>query len=180
MIERLPDTPAHVVAFRMSGRIEDADIDRIAERFDRALSAHEQVNFFMEIASLEGVSAKAVLKDLQVGLGQIKNLRRIHRMAVVADQEWIRTGTDWEDRLFPQIDLRAFEPSERDEALAWASETPPDAGPPKRGLEEIPTKRRFQRKIPTCWPSPSPGRSPARTSSTSHRCCARPMMSTEA
>jgi hypothetical protein len=140
MIDFLADTPGHLVAARMGGRVESRDIERFFDRLERTLDAHEQVNFFMEIESLESMSAKALLKDVQKGLGQIKNLRRIHRVAVVAEQEWIRTGAEWEDRLFSGIDLRTFEPPEREEALAWASETPPDAGPPKRGLEAIPTK----------------------------------------
>ena len=140
MIELIPDTPDHLIGARARGQIEEEDIERIAERFDRALDAHEQVNFFMEIASLEGISPEALWEDVKVGFRHVTSLRRIHRVAVVAEQAWIRTGTDWEDRLFRKTDMRSFDPSERDEALAWASEAPPDAGPPKRGLEEIPTK----------------------------------------
>lgn len=139
MIDFLPDTPDYLVAVRTGGSIESDDINRFAERLNRALSAHEQVNLFMEITSLGSMTPEAIWEDLKLGFRQIKNLRRLHRAAVVAEQEWIRTGTDWEDRLFRKMDIRSFEPDDREEALAWASETPPDAGPPKRGLEEIPT-----------------------------------------
>lgn len=140
MIERLSALPDHLVALRLEGRIAAEDIDRLTERLNQALAAHEQVSFFLEIASLERLTPKALLKDVQFGLSQIKNLRRLHRVAVVTDQEWIRTGITWTRRLFTSIHLRVFEPPEREEALAWAGETPPAAGPPKRGLEEIPTK----------------------------------------
>ena len=139
MIDLLSGGPDHLIALRLSGRLEGGDFDRFAKRLDEVLGEREQVNLFMEIAPLEGVSPKALLKDVQMGLSQIKNLRRLHRVAVVSDNAWIRTGTAWENRLFSTSKLRAFEPQEREEALAWASEAPPEAGPPKRGLEEIPT-----------------------------------------
>ena len=139
MIAFLSSGPDHLVALRLSGHLEAGDLDRFADRLDQALGEREQVNLFMEITTLDGLTPKAVLKDVQVGLSQIKNLRRLHRVAVVTDQGWIRTGAEWENRLFSTSKLRAFEPAEREEALQWASEVPPEAGPPERGLEEIPT-----------------------------------------
>lgn len=139
MIDILSDTPAHLIAIRASGHIEDEDIDRVADRIDEALTAQEQVNFYVEAASLEGFASGAFLKGILYDLSQIKNLRRVHRAALVADEGWIRRVAEWEDRLLPGIELRIFDPAEREEALEWAAETPPEAGAPKRGLEEIPT-----------------------------------------
>lgn len=140
MIEFLPNTPGHLIAFRASGQIDGADVDRIAERFDQAFDEHEQVSFFAEAASMNGFAGGAFLKGMLYDLSQIKNLRRIHRAALVAEEGWIRTVAEWEDRLLPGLDVRIFDPDEHEEAMAWASEAPPVAGPPKRGLREIPTE----------------------------------------
>lgn len=140
MIEPISDTPDFLVAFRLGGHIDAEDIEHFMGRVEDAFDAHEQVSLFMEIEALEGMSPQAVLMDVQKGLSQLKNLRRLHRVAVVAQQEWIRTGVEWENRIFSGIDLRAFEPAGRTEALAWASETPPRLGKgPERGLREIST-----------------------------------------
>jgi hypothetical protein len=41
------------------------------------------------------------------------------RVAVVADQAWVRVGTRLESALLPNIRYRTYMPEERDEALAW-------------------------------------------------------------
>lgn len=46
-------------------------------------------------------------------------LDRFGRVAVVADQAWIRAGTRLESALLPSIRYRVTMPDERDEALAW-------------------------------------------------------------
>ena len=48
--------------------------------------------------------------------GKLKSFRRV---AVVADQAWIRAGTRIESALLPFISYRVFEPAQRDEALEW-------------------------------------------------------------
>lgn len=140
MIDILSSAPDHLIAVRLRGRLEAEDLQRFTQRLDAALAEREQVNLFIEATSLGGISPQAFLKDVQVGLSQIKNLRRIHRVAVVSDKEWIRTGTEWEDRLLQGTSLRTFEPREQEAALRWASERPPETGPPKRGLKRIPTQ----------------------------------------
>ena len=47
-------------------------------------------------------------------------LNRFGRVAVVADQAWIRAMTRIESAILPFISYRVFEPAQRDEALAWA------------------------------------------------------------
>ena len=41
------------------------------------------------------------------------------RVAVVADQAWVRAGTLLESALLPSIRYRVYMPNEREEALAW-------------------------------------------------------------
>jgi hypothetical protein len=48
-------------------------------------------------------------------------LGRFGRVAVVADQAWIRAGTRPESALLPNISYRVYLPHERDEALAWVT-----------------------------------------------------------
>jgi len=46
-------------------------------------------------------------------------LNRFGRVAVVADQAWVRAGSRLESALLPNISYRVCLPEERDEALAW-------------------------------------------------------------
>jgi hypothetical protein len=46
-------------------------------------------------------------------------LDRFGRVAVVADQAWIRFGTRLESAILPNVSYRTYLPEERDEAFAW-------------------------------------------------------------
>ena len=46
-------------------------------------------------------------------------LRQFGRVAVVADQAWVRIATRIESALLPFVSYRTFEPEQRAEALAW-------------------------------------------------------------
>lgn len=46
-------------------------------------------------------------------------IKRFDRAAVLADEEWIRKISELENKLFPGLEIRAFERDERAEAEAW-------------------------------------------------------------
>src|SRR3546814_8073513 len=46
-------------------------------------------------------------------------LNRFGRVAIVADQAWIRLASRLESAILPFISYRVFEPDQRAEALAW-------------------------------------------------------------
>jgi hypothetical protein len=46
-------------------------------------------------------------------------LNRFGRVAVVADQAWVRVGTRVESAVLPHISYRTYMPQERHEALEW-------------------------------------------------------------
>ena len=49
------------------------------------------------------------------------SLGKFDRVAVVADQSWIRIGAQFESAMLPFISYRTFEPAQREEALAWVT-----------------------------------------------------------
>jgi len=50
-------------------------------------------------------------------------LDRFGRVAVVADQAWIRFGTRLESAILPNVSYRTYLPEERDEAFAWVEDS---------------------------------------------------------
>ena len=48
-------------------------------------------------------------------------LDKFGRVAVVADQGWVRAGSRLESAMLPNIKYRVYEPDERAEALAWVT-----------------------------------------------------------
>ncbi len=48
-------------------------------------------------------------------------IRKFDRAAVLADQTWIKKVSQLEGAFFPNLEIKAFDRSQRDEAEAWLS-----------------------------------------------------------
>jgi hypothetical protein len=81
---------------------------------------------FVDMTGFEDMTAEAAAKDIRYSLGKIGEWKRFPRKAVVTGKQWMRTLIKLMDPVLPQVEARTFAPSERDEALAWASGVRPD------------------------------------------------------
>lgn len=138
MIERLHPPAPHVVALRVGGRITTEDVERAEAALDEALAAHERVSLFVVLDGVGWVDPAALLRDLRYSLGQLKNLHRFGRVAVVTGLGWVQALVGAEDAALPGVDVRSFVPSARADAEAWVSAAPP---PPEPALVPLPSPR---------------------------------------
>jgi hypothetical protein len=113
------DAPDDVIALRVSGKITGADLDAIMDRLDAVMASHDKIHVFVETQAIEGIELTGLPSYMQRAMPLFGELDRFGRVAVVADQAWIRAGTRLESALLPSIRYRVYMPDERDEALAW-------------------------------------------------------------
>lgn len=121
------DSAGDVLALEVSGKITGDDLDAIMDRLDAAMAAHDKVHVFVETKAIGGLELASLPGYVARGLPLFGKLHKFGRVAVVADQAWIRAGTRLESAMLPNISYRVYMPEERDEALAWvkgAPETP--------------------------------------------------------
>lgn len=118
MLSRIPTAP-DIVAFRLSGTLEQADVDIAIQLVDEALKDNEEVHLFSEVADLEGVSAEAWHDSISRGAHLLTQLKRFGRIAIVSKHAWIRAMARIESALLPHVSYEVFTPEERDRALAW-------------------------------------------------------------
>lgn len=117
----LIDSADDVIALKMSGKITGADLDAVMNRLDHAMANHDKVHVFVETHSIDGIEISGLPAYLARAFPLFGKLGHFGRVAVVADQTWIRAGTRLESALLPNISYRVFMPGERDEALAWVT-----------------------------------------------------------
>src|SRR4051794_6057587 len=129
MLDFLPALD-RVVAMKVSGRVDESDIERGIQAIEAALAREQSISLLVEIA-ITGMTAGAFTRDLGYGLGKLRDLHRFSRMAVVTGQDWLRTLAQVQDRILPHVEVRAFTPAERDEALAWVSQPAKEPEPQK-------------------------------------------------
>jgi hypothetical protein len=118
MIE-LIDSGDDVIALRVSDKITGTDLDAIMDRLDAVMAAHDKVHVFVETRSIDGIELSGLPGYMKRAMPLFGKLDRFGRVAVVADQAWVRAGTRLESALLPSISYRVCMPDERDEALAW-------------------------------------------------------------
>ncbi len=120
MLEMI-DSADDVLALAVSDRISCNELDAVMNRLDGAMSRHDKVHVFVETRSIDGIEVAGLGAYMKRALPLFGKLDRFGRVAVVADQAWIRALTKVESVILPHIGYRVFEPDARDEALAWVT-----------------------------------------------------------
>lgn len=118
MLEFL-DSAEDVIAIRVSHKIRGTDLDSIMDRLEPLLNRFDKVHVFVETQVIDGIELSGLPSYVARAMPLFTKLNRFGRVAVVADQAWIRLGTRMESMILPFISYRVFEPEEREEALAW-------------------------------------------------------------
>ena len=119
MLEFIP-SPEDVVALKVRGAIEGKDLDAIMDRLDEVLAKHQKAHVYVETQGISSLEISALPHYASRALPLFGKLDRFGRVAVVADQAWVRVGTRLESAILPGLSYRTFEPKDRDQALAWA------------------------------------------------------------
>jgi hypothetical protein len=112
-------SPDDVIALKVSGSIKGDELDTIMDRLDSVMTSHDKVHVFVETRGIAGLELASLPHYFSRAMPLFGKLNRFGRVAVVADQAWIRLGTRLESAVLPMISYRTYEPDERDEALTW-------------------------------------------------------------
>ena len=118
MLEFL-DTAPDVIALCIGGRIQGAELDVIMDRLEPMLEAEGQTHVFVETQTITGIAIDGLARYSGRAMPLFGKLHKFGRVAVVADQAWIRAATRIESAILPHISYRTYAPDRRDEALAW-------------------------------------------------------------
>ncbi len=113
------DSPDDVLALKISGTITGDDLNAIMDRTDEVLAKHDKVHVYAETEGIDGMQLSALPHHFTRAMPLFGKLGQFGRVAVVADQAWIRTGSRLESALLPNISYMVVGPEGRDEALAW-------------------------------------------------------------
>jgi hypothetical protein len=113
------DSPDDVLALEVSGTITGEDLDAIMDRTDAIMAKHDKVHVFVETRGIAGMQIAALPHHMSRAFPLFGKLGRFGRVAVVADQPWMRVGTRLESAMLPNVSYRVCAPEQRDEALAW-------------------------------------------------------------
>lgn len=119
------DSRDDTLAVKLSRTITGDDLDAVMDRVDEILVRHEKMQFFVETEHIDGLQLSALPHHLSRSIPILGQLRRFGRVAVVADQAWMRSATRLESALLPYVSYKVYEPKDRREALEWLEDKVP-------------------------------------------------------
>ena len=129
MLEYLPSNE-DVIAIRCGGRLERAELEAYMDRLEAAFARRDRTHLFAEVVDFSGLDTDGLGNLMKRSAVWFRNLDRIGRVAIVADQSWIRWAAKLESAMLPHVAYETFESAERDRAWAWVQgETDHPHGP---------------------------------------------------
>lgn len=115
------DSADDLVAIRVSGKVEKEEWETVTSAVSAALSRHEHISMFMNLADLDAISAGAIVEDMKFALKSLGSLDQFKKAAVVADAGWLERLTQLSGKLLPEMETQVFSTGEEQEALRWAA-----------------------------------------------------------
>lgn len=117
-------TPNHVLALRLSGTVEKADVASMAKAFTEKFAGSDRVGIVIDMSDWSDMTGDAIVEDMKFELSQLGKIGRIPRMAIVTDKQFVLAIMNVFRPIFPMIDVKVFGARAYDQALAFVSELP--------------------------------------------------------
>jgi len=117
MIEFIESPAEHVLAFKISGKLHDADYKTFVPAIDE-MAKTGKVRLLAEFHDFQGWDMHALWDDIKFATS---HCRTIEKVALVGDKAWEK----WMAKVcvpFSMAKIRYFDQSESDAARAWIQE----------------------------------------------------------
>ncbi|NNL18065.1 MAG: STAS/SEC14 domain-containing protein [Boseongicola sp.] len=110
------------VRLTIGGKIDEAQMKEGLESFLRIVEAADKTDFLYTIKDFEFPALQAIAVEFGYLPRLFASLPKIGKVAVVADQAWLRRAADIEGMLIPGLTIETFPPDAEDDARAWLIE----------------------------------------------------------
>lgn len=118
-MHKLIDSGDDVLAVRITGKITGDDLHEIMNRLEVMMAVNRRVHVYAETAAIDGIEIAGLAAHIARATPLLAKLGHFGRVAVVADQAWIRILTRIESAVLPHISYRVFKPEDGATALKW-------------------------------------------------------------
>lgn len=118
----IEQSPANVLALKLSGTIEKRDIQRVEEAMKEKLAANDRIGVVVDMSQCTDMTADAIIEDFKAEMSLIDQWHRFPKVALVSDKQFLKALTRFFDPLVPSVDFGNFASAEYDKAMAFASQ----------------------------------------------------------
>ena len=121
MIEILPASD-NVLSIHASGTLTGDDYDRVIAEIEAKLKAHDKIGILFDATGFDDMTADAFRKDISYSFSKLGEWNRFARNALITDKQWMKALARGVALFIPSIEIKTFDPSERDAAVTWVSD----------------------------------------------------------
>lgn len=115
MVEIIDIGIEEAVAYRVQGKITEAEMTVVLAIFKEKIDNGEKLIVYQEVISIGGVEYEAMIEKIKLFLDVGHS--HFSRIAVVTQRKWIHKLVDLEDKLFKNIDMKGFPIEEKEKAI---------------------------------------------------------------
>jgi hypothetical protein len=117
MLEMLNIGIDNALAFQMSGKIIESDMQIVLSNAKGKIERHGSIVIFEKIDSFDGAELAAILAEFKylVDVG----MSNVTKVAILTDKQWIAHIANIEDKIFSGIDMKCFPIEEQPAAIAF-------------------------------------------------------------
>ena len=110
----------------VAGKIDRDEMNASLDEFVEQTAGIEHGRMLYRIGDFELPTAGAIGVELRRLPKLLEAVRRFDRIAVIADEKWIRKASEFEGALIPGVEIRAFRPDEATDAESWLGGAAPE------------------------------------------------------
>jgi hypothetical protein len=118
VLEQLTGLPAHIVGFKLSGKLHDEDYKKFVPLVDAEIAKDGKVNVLAQFHDFHGWDAKALWDDIKFST---THCTKIQRIALVGEKPWEK----WMAAVckpFTMAKIKYFGAGDVEAAKTWLSE----------------------------------------------------------
>jgi hypothetical protein len=118
MIEMIHLEPAHLLAFKLSGKLHDEDYKSFVPLVDKAIAEDGKVRMLVKFEDFHGWDAHALWDDTKFAT---THCTKIEKLAMVGEKTWEK----WMATIckpFTMAKIKYFEANQFDDAVKWLQE----------------------------------------------------------
>lgn len=117
------DIGPRAVHIRVEGKTAPGDMDRIFADTDTLIARMPHLDVLAEVTGPVEFGLGVIAEELRHGPAMLRLIKALERVALVADQGWMRGIAKVESWLLPGIDYRTFTRAELEAARAFVLRT---------------------------------------------------------
>ncbi len=119
MLEFIDIGVENVIAYRVGGKITEAEMKSVTKLFREKVDGGEKLYIYQEVTSIGGVEFDALVEKMK--LFYDIGLSHFSRIAVVTPNKWMSRLIDLEGKFFNKIDMKGFSSDEKELAILFLS-----------------------------------------------------------